>query len=151
MKKKIASFCIIIPILFCYVVFAADPGSEEDPLVSQSYIEEVIVPQLLEYIDDKVNTAQAPTGSSEKFQVVSVDSGKTFIGVAGTELILRMGTADIIATEKGGLADTTEGVDLKNGEKMPSNHLLIIPLSDGRGFRANSDVLVMVKGEYSIE
>ena len=72
-------------------------------------------------------------------------------GGAGCELILRQGSANIIATTKGGLADTTVGGDLADGTAMPSNHLLIVPLDDGRGIQATSTVLVMVKGEYTIQ
>ena len=62
-----------------------------------------------------------------------------------------MGSATVIATQKGGLADTTGGYDLANGTAMPSNHLLIVPVNDGRGISANNDVLVMVKGAYNIQ
>ena len=60
-----------------------------------------------------------------------------------------MGKATIIATEKGGIADTTAGFDLADGNDMPSNHLLIVPLADGRGIRASSDVIVMIKGGFT--
>lgn len=83
--------------------------------------------------------------------MVNVSAGKQVICEAGTELILRMGKGTIIATAKGGLADTTIGYDLPNGYEMPSNHQLIVPVADGRGFQAETDVIVMVKGGYTVK
>lgn len=117
-------------------LFAA-PGDAEDPVVTLSYITQNILPKL----DD----------GRLFFQVVELSEGQTLIGNAGTELILRMGTADIIATEKGGLVNATAGYDLANGSEMPANSLLIVPVSDGRGIAAKDKVLVMVKGDYTIQ
>ena len=85
------------------------------------------------------------------FQVVNMSKGDVLIGEAGTEIILRMGTAEIIATEKGGLADLTSGTDLANGTNMPANHHLVIPVDDGRGIKAKNKVIVMVKGDFTLE
>ena len=85
------------------------------------------------------------------FKVVNLSKGQTLTGEAGPELVLRMGSANIIATEKGGIADLTAGYDLENGKPMPSNHYLVIPVSDGRGIKANNNVIVMVKGDYTIK
>ena len=144
-------FCVT-----CMVVFA-DPGTESDPLVSKSYVEQVVVPKLQQYVDGKIAALGGNTGgdeevpASESFEVVNVKAGYSVICSAGTELILRAGDATIIATTKGGLADTTAGCDQPDGEIMPSNHLLIVPVADGRGFQANTDVIVMIKGMYVIE
>jgi hypothetical protein len=148
----------------------AEPGSEQDPVVTLSYIEQVFMPKAYEYIDKNVVELKGivegfktslngiedrmynieKQGKSE-FRVVSIKSGQQFFGSAGTEIILRMGTATIISSEKGGLSDVTVGKDISIGEAMPDNHLLIIPLGDGRGFAATKDVIVMVKGSYEIK
>ncbi|MBR0278273.1 MAG: hypothetical protein IJQ50_07430 [Clostridia bacterium] len=133
--KKIIVALTIIALLFAAVgtcTFLADPGDSSDPVITLSYITDILKPGL-------------------SFKVVNLSKGQTLACFAGTEVILRMGKATIIATEKGGLADVTSGTDLKNGESMPSNHLLIVPLSDGRGIKAENDVIVMVKGDYTIK
>ncbi len=131
----------------------ATPGTESDPLISQSYITSTVMPQLEEYIREEVaKQAGNTTGSAaERFEVVKLDNGDRLVCENGTELILRMGTATIIASEAGGIADVTVGTDLAEGTAMPSNHHLIVPLSDGRGIKATSSVLVMVKGGYKIK
>lgn len=139
-----AVFSVALPVV-------ANPGSESDPLISKSYITSTLMPQIEEMIEKAVSENGGGGTASESFKVISLSAGQKMICESGTELILRMGSATIIATQKGGLADTTGGYDLPNGAAMPSNHLLIVPLDDGRGIAANNDVLVMVKGGYEIQ
>ncbi len=135
----VAIGCLTIPSL------AANPGSEEDPLVSMSYINDVLMPQVRSYVDSK-----AVQAAGEAYQVVNLKKGQTVIGGQSTEFILRMGSATVVATDKGGLADVTAGVDLSKGSVMPSNHLLIVPFDDQRGVTMQTDGIVMIKGSYSI-
>lgn len=127
----------------CTAVALANPGGEEDPLISKSYLEDVFMPQVQQYINTN--------SSAAKFEVVSLKKGEKMICDAGCELILRQGSATIIATEKGGIANVTFGEDLADGTNMPANNHLIVPVGDGRGIKANSDVLVMVKGGFEIK
>lgn len=136
MNKRKITATLVAAGLFTAVFIAANPGSTDDPLISRSYIESVLMPKLK---------------SMSSFQVVSLPDGKSLIGGEGCELIVRMGSGKIIATQKGGISDTTDGVDLVNGTVAPSNHLLIVPQPDGRGIEAKSDMLIMVKGDYTIK
>ena len=154
-KFKIAT--IILCLALCFSAVLAEPGGNDDPLISQSYIENVRMPSIKQYVESRIAEVNSGSGSgsgsgtAESFKVVEVKKDRQLICSAGTELILRMGTATIIATEKGGLADTTAGFDLANNAPMPANHLLIVPVADGRGIKATADVLVMVKGGYTIK
>ncbi|MBE7011182.1 MAG: hypothetical protein E7415_00745 [Ruminococcaceae bacterium] len=150
---KIGIAAGVCAVIITALPVVANPGSESDPLISKSYITDTVMPQLQEYVKEEVKNQMSGAGehNSERFEVVSLTAGQKLMCENGTELILRMGSATVIATEKGGLADTTAGVDLANGTAMPSNHLLIVPVNDGRGITANNDVLVMVKGAYTIQ
>ena len=156
MKKNLLRVSFLILILISVLALinfaAAEPGDDGDPVVSLSYIQNKVIPELKAYVDSKLSEGKADDTSSESavFEVVNIGSGQSLIGAKGTEIILRMGKAEIIAAEKGGLADTTAGYDLGSGEDMPSNHLLIVPLADGRGLKAKTDIIVMVKGGYTI-
>ena len=131
------------------------PGSEQDPLVSKSYVDSKV--QL--YVDAKVESyveeriqallSQIPAGSELK--VVELSPGQKLIARAGAEIIVRGGTATVIDSELGGLCDVTAGKDLRMGENAPANHLLLVPRNDGRGIEAVSAVIVMVRGVYTIE
>ncbi len=145
---KIGAALGICVSLFGGILGFSAPGDTTDPVVTKSYIVDVVVPQMKAYVDQKVGTGSG--GGGAVFTVVNVPAGSTVYGEAGTEIILRMGQGTVIATSKGGLADTTYGYDLPNGTAMPSNHHLIVPVNDGRGFKAVTDVIVMVKGGYTL-
>ena len=131
--------------LLCFSGSAASPGTQDDPLVSLSYVNDVIMPQIKSYVDSQVQQQ-----SGDSFQVIDVKKGQRVIGIQGTEYILRMGTAKIIATQKGGIADTTLGVDLPMNTPVPANHLLIVPFNDGRGILMETDGILLIKGTYTI-
>ena len=143
-KKISLTACALMFLSLCLPGLAADPGSNDDPLVTLSYINDVLMPQVKSYVDSK---SQASGG----FEIVNVKAGQTVIASASTEMILRMGNAQIVATQKGGVADVTQGIDLQNGAVMPSNHLLIVPLDDGRGAQMLSDGIIMIKGNYTVK
>lgn len=139
MKKKISIISLIgilcVCVAFTYIAYA-QVGGEDDPVISLSYLQQIFKPEVKKELT---------------FEVVSVKEGESIICDAGSELILRMGTANIIATDKGGVADVTEGYDLANDTNMPSNHHLIVPVGDGRGAKALTDCLIMVKGGYFLK
>lgn len=132
MKKRIAIVLAALGVLFVAASYAAQPGTQEDPLITKSYVENVLYPEM-------------------KFKVVDVPAGKSVICSAGTEMILRMGTCSVIGTQKGGVSDVTMGYDLANGTNVQGNHLLIVPLDDGRGVRTSTNCLIMIKGGYTIQ
>jgi len=83
------------------------------------------------------------------FEAIYVPAGRSLIADAGVEFILRSGNATALSGPDG-MVDATGGRDIVNGQAIPANHLLLVPRTDGRGFRANSGVWVMIKGSYVI-
>ena len=143
----LVSFLILSTMLFgVFYAVASTPATETDPIITKSYIDQVVVPQIYAYID--TNSAE-----SSGFKVVTVGAGKTLYGGEGSEFILRMGTGKIIGSVRGGFADVTAGMDLTHNADIPANHLLVCPYQDGRGLKINqtNDALIMVKGSYTIE
>lgn len=138
----------------------SEPGSQEDPVITLSYVEKRLE-QMKYYIDQKIeeinslgnenSTAVENTSGGASFQVVFIEKGKNLYLGEGTELILRSGQATAIASSNGGLSDVTIGKDLKSGESIPSNHLIIIPRNDGRGASILVDSYFMIKGAYTIQ
>lgn len=158
----------------------ADPGTAADPLVSKSYVDQVIaglagkdyVDQALsaaatkDYVDravallnDHSYVDQAVAKLADKsyvdaktlYSVVNVPQGATLLGESGTEFVLRGGKATAIVTAKGGLLDATDGVDLGQGMAIKPNHQMVVPVSDGRGLLATTDVILIVKGTYTVK
>ena len=66
-------------------------------------------------------------------------------------MIPRTGSLTVIAGASGGLSDITEGANLDQGNKATKDHLLIAPRSDGRGLKANTKAIVLVRGSYSVD
>ncbi|RKD30073.1 hypothetical protein [Thermohalobacter berrensis] len=179
-KLLIATLAIIGIFIFTGIGMAtiSEPGSEQDPLVTQSYVEKRIE-QIKYYIDQKIEevlgTVDSNKAEIEKLinenkelkdkieaienikqtgsyglEVVELKNSQKLIGKAGTEIILRGGQAKAIAGELGGLSDVTGATDIKMNQLIPANHLLIIPRSDGRGVYAEKYAIFMVRGEYEI-
>ncbi|HIV85202.1 MAG TPA: hypothetical protein H9900_00145 [Candidatus Monoglobus merdigallinarum] len=145
--KVLISAAAILAVIGGTIVLA-EPGDTDDPVVTKSYIVDVVVPQLKAYVEQKMSGGSSDS-YSEKFAVVDVSAGQTVIFDEGAEFVLRKGSGTVIGTDKGGIADTTVGYDLANGSEVPANHMLIVPVNDGRGFTASNDVIVMIKGGYS--
>lgn len=104
-------------------VLAVEPGTAGDPVVTKSYVEDMY-----------------------GWKVHALEPGDSIVFDVGTEIVIRSGKATVVAGSGGGLADLTRGADLPGGAKAPSNHLLLAPMSDGRGLRAESSVVFLARG-----
>ncbi|KAB3534170.1 hypothetical protein F8154_09540 [Alkaliphilus pronyensis] len=155
-RKRILTSLLVVGFLLFVAQFVyanqGEPGSTEDPLVTQSYVEQRIE-QFKYYVDQKLanNETGQPSEAASTFKVVELKNGERLITGGGTELILRSGKAKAIVSELGGLSNVTEGYDIGKDQSIPTNHLLIIPRDDGRGVIATTDAILMVKGAYTIQ
>lgn len=138
-KKTILITALTVTVLFMGIAIGA-AGTDDDPLISLSYIENVLMP----YIDEA-------TGSAG-FTVVELNAGQSLVAKAGSEIILRSGEGmvSIPKNASGGFTDVTKGADISNGDMAEANHLLICPRSDGRKIKANTKVYLMIRGSYEI-
>lgn len=158
-SKKVKTaliFSAVCMLISSVMVFAA-PGDGDDPLVTLSYITDVLLPDIDSRIDKKVTTSVNEAMQStetaqggDSFVLVSVDKGYRIICEEGTELVVRSGAGTVIATSQGGLADLTAGVDLGDGNAIPLNHHLLVPRSDSRGLEFDTNALVLIKGAYKV-
>ena len=146
MKKRttFALICVACIAVSAIVAYAAGAGSQDDPLVSKSYVDS-LVNELRTQISNS-----GGGGAADTFTVVEVPAGKKLECKGGTEVILRSGSA-AVDSASGGVSDVTAGLDLAGGQNVTTNHHLIIPRTDGRGLSARTNIIVMVKGDYSIK
>ncbi|SHM58585.1 hypothetical protein SAMN05660826_01415 [Caldanaerovirga acetigignens] len=122
-----------------------EPGSQDDPLVTKSYVDKV-VSELKSYLDESSSGNQ----SIGTFEVVYLEKGDRLVAGKGAEIILRSGIAKVVDSENGGIADVTDGKDLRRNERAPQNHLLIVPRDDGRGLIAETNVVLTVRGSFKV-
>ena len=152
MKRLMFTAIILIVVLAAAFTAIAIPtaGGQDDPVVSLSYLENVFLTKVKDYIDSRL-PQNTPKPEAPAFKVVQLKAGQSIIGGAGCEMVVRMGSGKILATAKGGVADLTGGSDLANGVAVPSNHHLLAPIADSRGIVATTDMIVLVKGEYTVK
>lgn len=150
---------------------AKEPGTTNDPLVTKSYVDQKIsalkgqssgsgstnslekeIAELsleMEILTQEMDKLR--TEKSSAYEVVTVPQGNSIFGKQGTEMIVRSGEGVVLASQGGGLQDMTEGTDLNDQSSVPKFHLIIIPREDGRGLYANKELIVMVRGGYTIQ
>ena len=176
---RLLSGGLVTAALVGVAVAAGQQGSQSDPLVTLSYLQQQALPQVLEDVDEKVAARQseledklsavadgyaaeveaalsgsAGTGSGSQtggavYQVVELSAGQTLTGSAACELLLRSGTATCVSDSSPGLVDMTDGATLANGGALKANHLYLATI-EGRGVRASTAVTIMVRGEYAV-
>jgi hypothetical protein len=152
-----------------------EPGSAGDPLVSRSYVEQALVtlrnnlealyvtrPQVEAVTANLATRTQLTLAvanlatkvqveEATVFRILTVPAGYRVIGGAGAEIVLRGGQGTIVGSAAGGLLDVTDGRDAGDGEEVPPNHLLVVPRADGRGMVARTDLILMVKGQVTLQ
>ncbi|MDF9406952.1 hypothetical protein L7E55_01015 [Pelotomaculum isophthalicicum JI] len=133
-KRKIVftvTLAVIIISILGYSAFAGvdnEPGGSNDPLVTQSYVDQYM-----------------------QWKVAELKTGQVLQCHAGTEFIPRRGQAVVVDSTGNGIPDVTAGEDIHAGSATPLNHLLIVPRDDGRGVKAQSPAVVMYRGEATIQ
>ncbi|SRR6056297_122059 len=161
-KRKFAvpfiSIIILAVMTLGVLAISYEPGSENDPVVTLSYVESrlsEIVSDFQEKLDsiekDSANSIpQEGTSSDDSgFEPILIKAGSRIYFGGNTQVILRSGAMNAIANTAGnGLADLTQGKDLKSGDQIQTNHLILVPRDDGRGANVSVDSWIMVKGEY---
>ena len=146
---------------------ATSAGSEDDPLVTLSYINDVFLPyvtdlfrkdleeketNLREALEERVSALEgAGLGGSggTRYVVETLEAGQTLICQRGAELMLRIGRATVKAGSTPGLVDTATTGNLNDGEELAVNHLYMVTIND-HGVRAEETVKILVRGEYTI-
>lgn len=159
--RTIISLTMLSAVLLICV--AADDlySSKDDPLISLSYANDVLGPQImtevLKKIDaDYVKKSELEPSDQSGYTLLTLSQGQTIMAKGVLEIIPVEGEAEAVITsasnisDGAGIIDTTSGSVVTNGETLSGNHLLVIPKADGRGLRAVSQLQILVRGEYNI-
>ena len=136
------------------VYAVANYGSREDPLVTSSYLQDVVQPRMEDAYRSTLNGAigemeeqfaDQVAAAGGTYVLVTLENGQTLTGRAGTEVLMRSGAAAV----QSAAVDLTSGSTAAVGAKLTENHLYLLQ-TDGAGVRASADTTVMVRGSYSI-
>ena len=170
-KRTFAVVTAAVLLLSLPVMFSAagEAGTADDPLVTLSYITEVLKPELKQEIYQELydslkadlfngtGLVMPGNSTSSAYTVVCLVRGQKLNALDACEIILSSGTADCFVTSQEnlnqgiGLRDCTTGEEITNQMQIPARHYVIIPRGDGRGALVTSDVAYfMVRGAYEI-
>ncbi len=173
--KKTRRFLVIILALVlvaglgAMAVYAAgSAGTEDDPLVTLSYLTEVFTAKvtdlfhadldaretsLREDLGARISALEAAAGitapESRDYTVETFLDGETIVCQRGTEILLRIGEAVVVAANRPGLVDTSSTGELNDGESLEKNHLYMVTIN-GNGFRAVGTVKAVIRGDYTV-
>jgi len=158
MKKKIITFAAAVLILAMGVgigVYAASNyGTEADPLVAKSYLDDVLTPKLKSDFTNQLNSELAALdnrisgiadNAKGNYTLVTLTDGQSLTASAGCEIILRSGSVSAL----GVMSDLTSGTSLAAGDVPAENHLCVTAASSS-GVTASGDATLLVRGAYSI-
>ena len=129
------------------VYAASNYGSKDDPLITESYLDEVVKPQLESELITSLDSAKSELRESApgEFARVELSAGQTLRCAAGCQLLPVSGSV----SAAGPLSDTTAGAAVERGEPLSANHLYL-STADG-GAEALGAATLLVSGAYSVE
>lgn len=143
---------------------ATNYGTSSDPLITLSYLDETMKPELLAEFQKQLDAKEAELEkkftelmaaqssiTSDTYHVVTLRNGQTLTGKVGCEIMLRIGTATCSASSNPGLIDASAGGSINDSAALSTNHLYMVTI-EGNGIKATaSSVKVLVRGEYTIK
>ncbi len=133
LMRPAAMLCALAITVGGVTALAAAQGSQDDPLITLSYLESVLRPQLEKEVDaavaanekaltEKLSAAASGTQSSgAAFQARSLAAGESFTPGAGREVLVVSGSL----TALGDLTDTTAGKTVTAGQALEAGHLYV--------------------------
>ena len=151
---------------------SATGGDQSNPLITLSYLTQVLKPELLGAVDKQVAAnEQALLGKVEAaidgyskemeqalggaggngavYTLVTLTKDQLLCPGVGAEVLLRSGTAKAVSGSTPVMMDATSGSAVSIGGALQANHLYVIPL-EGSVIAATSDCTLLVSGEYVI-
>ena len=161
-SKLAVAFSLLLTVLTLCVAADSAYSSVDDPLVSLSYVNDVLGPEIMAQVLAKIETeyvkiSDISVASTGSYTYVTLKKGQTLMAKSCCEVVLLDGTATAVITSSSnvaagaGISDLTVGSVIINGAMIPANHYTVIPKADGRGFVVSSDTAtILVRGEYNI-
>ena len=166
--KKAAVTVLVMTLFLTTFAFGVteDYSTENDPLVSLSYINGVLTPSLEKYVDDKVKSVSADevesalmkndsfkeyiasviasqthggtsgSSASDSFITLELSAGKRVTANGRCEIIVRSGQAAAVSKTDGAVKDLSANKTLSSGDTVVPGNLIEISYSDGSGVAA---------------
>ena len=133
---------------------ATNYGTQSDPLITLSYLNETLSPSLRGEFDNQLCAAMEKleqsftadlAGATGTFKVVTLTTGQSLSAAAGCEILYRSGSAASV----GALVDVSAGSSVSAGASLTANHLYMAS-AQGDGVKASGSVKVLVRGTCTV-
>lgn len=151
---------------------AVASGDQTDPLITLSYLEESVTPQLTESartqaqaiaedLDQRFEaelsaletefkaSSGSNSNSTHQFQLVSLSKNQSITLDLGTQVVLRIGTASVSASSSPALINLTSGGSLETDQELSMNHLYLATISGRKITATDASTKLMVYGDYT--
>lgn len=151
---------------------SATAGDQTDPLITLSYLTQVVKPELLSKVDEqiaaneeellgKVNAAiegysaemekalGGTGGNGATYTLVTLSKDDLLCPDAGVEILVRTGAAKVLAGSTPVVHDATSGAAVGIGAEIQANHLYVVPL-EGAVLQAVTDCTLLVRGSFVV-
>lgn len=173
MSKKWTALCVALALTtLCGGAALAAAGDQSDPLVTKSYLDQAVIPNVVSQVEAKAAARQEELkanfaaqieqykkdiaamgtggGSSASYTLVTLTSGQNMALEVGCEVVLRVGTAKVTAATSPALIDVSTGGTIDNGASLTKNHLYMATIADRTIQPTAGTVKLLVRGGYTV-
>lgn len=173
LKRRALPALLALTLLLGTGAAMASGGSKSDPLVTLSYLEDTVIPEILDALSDETKSVtrelkgdladqieayekemetivSGTVTGSETYVLVTLTKGQTMALDVGCEMMLRVGTATVKAATNPALIDVTTGETLNAGASLMKNHLYMSTIPDRTLTPTADTVKLLVRGGYTV-
>lgn len=175
-KRRAIPALLAITLMLGTGAALASGGTRNDPLVTLSYLEETVIPEILstlsgetkEYnrelkadLADQIDTYEedmkqllkeedSTAAGSDTYVLVTLTKGQTMALDVGCEMMLRVGSAKVNAATSPALIDISTGGTVNSGTALEKNHLYMATIVDRTLTPTADTVKLLVRGGYTV-
>lgn len=172
-KRRALPALLALTLLLGTGAAVASGGDKNDPLVTLSYLEDTVIPKLMDKLSVETKTVNqqlksdlasqidtyesdmkalisAGSAGTDTYTLVTLTSGQRLALDVGCELMLRVGTATVNAATAPALIDITTGGTINAGTSLSKNHLYMATIADRTLSPTTDTVKLLVRGGYTI-
>ena len=149
-------------------------GDKDDPLVTMSYLDKVVGPEVVSQVEKSTELRQkdlekkfgdqigkyqkdmeAAIGNAgsknASYVLVTLKKGQTMYLDVGCELMLRVGAATVHSNTNPALIDVATAENVNKETALVKNHLYMATIPDRTVSAATDDAKLLVRGAYTIK
>jgi hypothetical protein len=173
-KRRALPALLALTLLLGTGAALATGGNKTDPLITLSYLEDTVVPEILAKLNtdtknlnkdlkadlaaqidvyesdmEQLLKAGSATGS-DTYVLITLSKGQSMALDVGCEMMLRVGTVTVNAATSPALIDVTTGGSINSGASLEKNHLYMSTIPDRTLASTTETAKLLVRGGYTI-